>query len=112
MTHAIRDCFDALTATGTRIEKLIAVGGGARSDYWLSALATSLELSVERPVSGDFGGAFGAARLAMMADGASADIAQPPETDRVFAPDPALRDAFADAHARYRAAYHALKDLT
>jgi xylulokinase len=112
VTHAIRDCFDALTATGTRIEKLIAVGGGARSDYWLSALATSLDLSVERPVSGDFGGAFGAARLAMMADGASADIAQPPETDRVFAPDPALHDAFADAHARYRAAYHALKDLT
>ncbi|MCE0504460.1 xylulokinase [Roseivivax sp. GX 12232] len=112
VTFAIRDCFDALTATGTRIERLIAVGGGSRSDYWLSALATALDLPVERPVAGDFGGAFGAARLAMMADGAGPEIATPPETERVFAPETPLTGAFSEAQARYRAAYTALKGLT
>ena len=35
VTFAIRDSRDALAATGTRLEHLLAVGGGSRSDYWL-----------------------------------------------------------------------------
>lgn len=113
VTHAIRDCHDALRATGTRIERLTAVGGGSRSDYWLSAIATALGLPVDVPVSGDFGGAFGAARLAMMADtGAGARLATRPKISRSIAPDEALRPAFAEAHARYSDTYHALKGIT
>ena len=32
VTFALRDCRDALAATGTKIERLLAVGGGSRSD--------------------------------------------------------------------------------
>ncbi len=46
VTFAFRDCRDALAATGTRLEKLIAVGGGSRSDYWLAAIATALNLPI------------------------------------------------------------------
>jgi hypothetical protein len=89
VTFAIRDCRDALAATGTTIESLIAVGGGSRSDYWLASIATALGVPVQVPVAGDFGGAFGAARLAIMAaTGAGAEIATAPETDRVIDPDP------------------------
>lgn len=113
VTHAIRDCYDALTATGTTIDSLIAVGGGSRSDYWLKAIATSLGLPVLCPEAGDFGAAFGAARLALMADtGAGAEIATPPRIARTIAPDPALTDAFAEAHHRYAATYKALKGLS
>ena len=42
VTFALRDCRDALAATGTRIDRLLAVGGGSRSDYWLGAIATAL----------------------------------------------------------------------
>ena len=113
VTHAFRDSFDALTGTGTTIDRLIAVGGGSRSEYWLKAIATSLGMPVERPVAGDFGGAFGAARLGMMAaTGAGAEIAAPPAIEGVIEPDPTLKDAFADAHSRYRASYTALRDLT
>ncbi|MEM9524852.1 MAG: FGGY-family carbohydrate kinase, partial [Pseudomonadota bacterium] len=113
VTHAIRDSFDALSATDTRIERLIAVGGGSRSEYWLRAIATSLDMPVEVPVGGDFGAAFGAARLGMMAaTGAGREIAAPPAMDRIVRPDRALVRAFADAHARYRATYNALKDLS
>lgn len=113
VTHAVRDSYDALTGTGTRIESLIAVGGGSRSDYWLKATATSLGLPISVPVAGDFGGAFGAARLAMMAaTGGGAEIAAAPKIAKTIDPDPALASAFAEAHARYRAAYSALKGLT
>ncbi|THD85427.1 xylulokinase [Aliigemmobacter aestuarii] len=112
VTLSIRDCRDALAATGTRIETLLAVGGGSRSDYWLGAIATALGVPVHLPVAGDFGGAFGAARLAIMAaTGAGAEIATPPAIARVIPPDPGLSAAFDDAHARFRAAQSAIKDL-
>ena len=112
VTFAIRDCRDALAATGTRLENLIAVGGGSRSDYWLKAIATALDCPVLLPVAGDFGGAFGAARLALMAaTGAGAEIATLPAIARRIEPDTALRDAFDAGHARYRAAQSAARNL-
>ena len=113
VTFAIRDCRDALAATGTRIESLLAVGGGSRSDYWLQAIATALGTPVSLPVAGDFGGAFGAARLGLMAaTGAGAEIATQPAISRVVEPVSSLSDAFGAAHARYRAAADSIKDLT
>lgn len=112
VTFAIRDCRDALAATGTRLEKLIAVGGGSRSDYWLRAIATALNLPVLVPAAGDFGGAFGAARLAIMAaTGAGAEIATLPPIARQIDPDPALTAAFDAGHARFRAARSAIGAL-
>ena len=112
VTFAIRDCRDALAATGTRLENLLAVGGGSRSDYWLQAIATALDCPVQVPAAGDFGGAFGAARLAIMAaTGAGAEIATLPPIARRVEPDRALTDAFSAGHARYRAAQSALVAL-
>jgi xylulokinase len=113
VTFALRDCRDALAVTGTRLERLVAVGGGSRSEYWLSAIATALGVPVMLPQAGDFGGAFGAARLAMMAaTGAGAEIATLPPIARVIEPDTALSDAFDAGHARYRAAQSAIRGLT
>lgn len=113
VTHAIRDSYDALSATGTQINRLIAVGGGSKSDYWVRAIATSLDLPVQLPVAGDFGGAFGAARLGMMAaTGAGVEIATAPQIARTIDPEPSLTSAFREAHTRYRASYGALKGLT
>jgi len=113
VTFAIRDCYDALRAAGTEINQLIAVGGGSNSDYWLQAIATSLDMPIAVPVAGDFGGAFGAARLGMMgATGAGAEIATKPQVARTIDPEKSLTSAFSDAHARYRAAYGALKGLS
>jgi xylulokinase len=113
VTYAIRDSRDALAATGTRLEHLLAVGGGSRSDYWLRLIATALDCPVQLPVAGDFGGAFGAARLGLMAaTGAGTEIATLPKIARVIDPDSALKDAFDAGHARFRAAQSAIKDLT
>jgi xylulokinase len=113
VAFAIRDCRDALAATGTRLDSLLAVGGGSRSDYWLRSIATVLNCPLLLPVAGDFGGAFGAARLAIMAaTGAGAEIATLPKIARQIDPDPTLRDAFDAGHARYRAAQHAILSIS
>jgi len=113
VTFALRDCRDALAATGTRIESLLAVGGGSRSDYWLAAIATALNTPVSVPIAGDFGGAFGAARLALMAaTGAGAEIATPPAISHVIEPVSALSTAFDEGHARHLAAQTAIRGLT
>ncbi len=110
---ALRDSAEALRATGCRIDRLIATGGGSRSDYWLAAIATALEVPVDLPASGEHGAAFGAARLAMMAaEGQGAELARPPRIARTIAPEPAFSDDFAAAHARFRHSYTALKDLS
>ena len=112
VTFAIRDCRDALAATGTRFDRLLAVGGGSRSDYWLAAIATALDCPVQVPVAGDFGGAFGAARLAIMAaTGVGTEIASLPPIARTIDPDPHLRAAFDAGHARYRSAQTLLRSL-
>ncbi len=113
VTFAIRDCRDALAATGTRIDRLLGVGGGSRSDYWLSAIATALGTPVALPVAGDFGGAFGAARLGLMAaTGAGAEVATMPKIARTIDPVPALSAAFDEGHFRYAAAREAIRSLT
>jgi|TARA_B110000240_G_scaffold1539_2_gene1865 xylulokinase len=112
VTFAVRDSFDALTSTGTKIERLLAVGGGSKSEYWVQAIATALGLPISIPVSGDFGGAFGAARLGMMAAGGSVlDVATAPKIARVVDPVMALQDDFLSGLTSYRAAYKALKTL-
>ena len=112
VTFAFADCHDALRSTGTVIERALALGGGAKSDYWLSAIATALDLPLMLPKAGDFGAALGAARLGMMAaNDVGVEIATLPTIEKTIAPDLSLSSAFQDTHARYRAAYSTLKDL-
>lgn len=113
VTFAIRDCRDALAATGTTIDSLLAVGGGSRSTLWCQMVATALGHPVRLPVAGDYGGAFGAARLALMAaTGAGAEIATEPAISAEIEPVSALSDAFDEGHARYAAAQAAIRGLT
>lgn len=113
VAFAFRDSREALAATGTRIESLLAVGGGSRSDYWLAAIATALDTPLSVPVAGDFGGAFGAARLGLMAaTGAGAEVATQPQIARVIEPVAGLVPAFDAGYARFRAAGGAIAGLT
>lgn len=113
VVHAFRDSLDAMRVTGTAPDRVIALGGGAKASYWLKALATGLNLPVDVPVGGEFGAAFGAARLGMMAaSGAGPEILTAPKIARSLEPVPDLVDAFDAAHARYRSTYGALKPLS
>jgi xylulokinase len=111
VAFALRDNLHALRSAGTEFSRLLAVGGGARSDYWLQVIATTLNLPIDIPQDGEFGAALGAARLGLMAaTGADpASVCTQPSIAKTIEPDAALTAAFGDAYQSWRAAYPALK---
>ncbi len=97
VAFALRDNLEALGAADTKLERIMAVSGGSKSPYWLSALATTLGLP--------HGVDFGAARLGLIA-ATSADptaVCAAPVVARSFEPEADLRDAFDDTYSHYRA---------
>ncbi|TCR81606.1 xylulokinase [Rhizobium sp. BK376] len=113
VSFAIRDNLEALRSAGTDIARVTAIGGGSRSRYWLASIATALGVPVDLPADGDFGAAFGAARLGLIAATGADPVAvcTPPATSGTIEPVAGLSSAYEDAYKRYRALYPALKSL-
>jgi len=111
VSFALHDNLDALKATGTNLSRILAIGGGAQSRFWLETLATTLNLPLDLPEKGDFGAALGAARLAIAADtGAElSTIMTPPKVAETIEPRTDLVDRYSETHARYRALYPNIK---
>src|SRR5690606_26244457 len=105
VAFAFRHCQRVLRDAATAFSRLLAVGGGSKSELWLKLIATSLDIEVALPEDGDFGGALGVARLGLCAaEGADpAEIMTMPGIERVVTPDRALVAAYTDQYARYRA---------
>jgi len=112
VAFAFRDCLDVLTRPLASPKRLIAVGGGSRSRYWLSVIATVLGLPIAVPADGDFGAAFGAARLGLCAAD-NADpfaVCTPPAIRDTVEPLAELADAYRAAYGRYKQLYPAIKE--
>nr|WP_294519348.1 xylulokinase [uncultured Rhodopila sp.] len=107
VAFSLRDCLDALAASGTRIKQADVIGGGSRSRAWITIIASALGIPLNRLADGETGAAFGAARLARMAvtGEAPAVVCTPPARAETILPDPALADAYAGRIARYRELY-------
>ena len=105
VAFSLRDCVDALSASGTVIHEAAVIGGGARSATWLRIIASVLGLPLRRLADSEHGVAFGAARLARLAAGGGSpdEVCTKPESGEVFEPDGALQAAYADRVGRYRA---------
>lgn len=111
VAFALRDNLEALRAAGTTLRRVTAIGGGSRSRYWLKAVATALGIPVDIPADGDFGAAFGAARLGLIAATGTDPLAvcTAPATEAAIEPDDAFASAYSEAYGRYRALYPAIK---
>ena len=113
VAFGFRDCLNALTAAGTRIDQATVVGGGSKSKLWLKIIATVLDIDIDVPAAGDFGAAFGAARLGLVALNEAPDLgvlSRPKMAFRV-APERRLKDAYEAAYRRYQKIYPAMKDI-
>jgi xylulokinase len=113
VAFAFADCLAALKAAGANVERATAVGGGSRSHGWLQIIANVLNIPIDIPAEGDFGAAFGAARLGLIAAEEADPLAvcRPPQIRETLPPDPATVEIYARAYERYRALYPALKEL-
>lgn len=111
VAFSMRDCLEA-APDASWVRHLIAVGAGSRSELWLRIMASVLETPIALPQAGDFGAAFGAARLGLCADTKAdpASVMTDPPLAARFDPEPSLVEAFANAHHRYRSIYPALRD--
>ncbi len=113
VAFAIRDNLEVLKSAGTTIDRVTAIGGGSRSRYWLVSIATALGIPVDIPTDGDFGAAFGAARLGLIAATAAdpLTVCVPPKTAQTIEPETTLIDAYETAYERYRSLYPAIRSL-
>ena len=107
---ALRDSLEALKTTGTSLDRVMAVGGGTNSSYWLQAVSNILNLPLDLPEDGDFGAAFGAARLGLIAveNVDAKDVCTAPKIKKSFEPNVSLNGAYENNYQRYKALYPAL----
>lgn len=113
VAFGFRDGLDALLGCGMDIESISVIGGGSRSLYWGRILSAALRRPLVYRDGAAVGPAFGAARLALLAQtGAPIDrVCNPPPVLQEVEPDAALADAL-DVHLdRFRRIYRALKDV-
>ncbi len=110
VAFSLRDCKDALAASGTKIHEADVIGGGSRSEAWIAIIAAALGITLHTLAEGEHGGAFGAARLARMAvTGETPDaICHRPARSRSITPPSDLVEAYTERLQAYRALYPAL----
>lgn len=121
MTHAVldgvafafRDSLEALKGAGSTVKRVMAVGGGTKSELWLKIIATVLGVPIDLPVSGEVGGAFGAARMGLIAaTGASySSVCTKPKIAKTILPDAKAKAAYEAAYQRYTKIYPAIKGI-
>ena len=111
VSFALRDNLDALKSTGANLTRLMAIGGGAQSRFWIELIATVLNLPIDLPEQGEFGAALGAARLAICGvTGASpADVMTKPPIAETIRPRSDLIAAYDTSYRKFATLYPALK---
>ncbi|MEW6106927.1 MAG: FGGY-family carbohydrate kinase, partial [Bacillota bacterium] len=97
---------------GTSVSSVVATGGGARNDLWLTIKASALGLPIEVPQVTE-ASALGAALLAgigcRLYRGADDALARTLRIARRVEPDESLRQVYEDAYSIYGAVSEALR---
>jgi xylulokinase len=111
VAFALADGADVLREAGGAPEALIAVGGGARSRFWLRLIATALRTPLSFGEGAETGPALGAARLArlVVTGEAAGGVCTPPPGLSVVEPDVALAEGLARRRDTYRRLYPDLR---
>jgi xylulokinase len=114
VAYGLRDSLELLRDLGVRPEVGRVSGGGARSDVWLSIVASVLDLPLERTAVEE-GAAYGAALLAGVAGGIFPDVHEAASAcvrvrDRME-PQPAWRETYEAGYERFRSLYPAVRPL-
>lgn len=101
------DGLEALQGAGVRIDKLDVIGGGSRSSYWGRILSAALGVPLVYRESGAVGPAFGAARLAMIAETSQSiqDVCMRPPEIETISPDPMLQQVYCEKIKHFRTLY-------
>jgi xylulokinase len=113
VAFGLADGLAALQASGTEVERLSLVGGGARSSLWAQLIADALGVEIVVHQGGEAGGALGAARLGWLATGADeARVCTKPPVAARYLPRAERHTALQHRLQRFREIYQRLKPLS
>ena len=105
LSFCVRENLDLLRPAVGGVKELRAIGGGAKSDFWLQMVADVAGVTVERPVTRE-AACLGAAELAMTATGRFNSVAEAARSlyraERRFEPDVSVKSAYDSTFERYR----------
>ncbi len=111
---AMRDVVERLVELGVDCERILLLGGGAKSPLWAQIRADVLQRPVDVASAAD-SSPLGAALLAAVAAGVHADLQTAAERIRrpaqTIEPRAAARAAYDDAYGRYRRLFDALRPM-
>ncbi|MBW4709135.1 xylulokinase [Roseobacter sp. YSTF-M11] len=99
------DAYLAQTRSGVPVERMTAVGGGAKSTLWVQLIATLMETDIVIPAHGDISACIGAAKLAqsaVMPDQTTTILRRKQPVAKTVRPNPDWHDALRERHQRYR----------
>ena len=113
VSFALRDCLEAIRKTDTSPNSLLAIGGGSVSQFWLQTISNTLNIEIEKPKSGEFGAALGAARLAISAiiKAPIEEIMTKPEIEKKIMPNHKYINLYETAYATYKNGHEHLRGL-
>lgn len=113
VAFALLDCQNVLRETGTDVEQISVIGGGSRSKLWGQILANVLNKPLSYHNESTLGPAFGAARLAIIAERNKPieEIAFLPTVIETINPMPSQKKYYQARFAKYREIYHNNKNL-
>src|SRR5699024_2756032 len=108
--YGVRHHLETLEAAGLSLQRVTAVGGGARHDLWPQIVSDVTGLSQQIPRS-TVGASYGGARLAAeLAHGTDTSGWNP--VDHRCVPDPAHRERYDELYRLYRELYPATREIT
>jgi xylulokinase len=114
VTYGLNDSVSIMRDMGVPLDEAVAGGGGSRSRLWRTMLADIFEMPIRKASEPD-SAMLGAALLGGVAAGLFPTVrdacAAATRSGEPVEPDPATRDAYRAACAKYRALYPALEPL-
>ncbi len=112
VAFAFADGQEALIASGTQIDQVSVIGGGARSALWGKILASVLNRPLTYRKGAEVGPAFGAARLAKIGATklAAREVCYASDVDFVIEPDSVMQDYYTAQHKKHQQLYQSIKE--
>ena len=113
VSFALRDCLEAIRKTNASPNSLLAIGGGSVSQFWLQTISNTLNIELEKPKSGEFGAALGAARLAISAiiKTPIEEIMIKPKIEKKIMPNQKYVELYETAYKNYKNGHVHLREL-
>lgn len=114
VSYALADGIDAVHQTGVTPDKILVIGGGARSRYWRQLLSDVSGYCIEYCEGSEVGPALGAAKLAQIAchpNTAISELLAPLTIVQTHQPDSNLYQYYQQQRTIFRDIYQQLKPL-